>query len=73
MADPFDRTSPGAKRLAAAHLRAQAGRVPTDIVLNEDVVDLEGRRMLRAGTRATVDAGLADGLVERGAAALVSD
>lgn len=46
----------------------QAQSRPTEILLTEDVLDLAGERTLKAGDRATVGAGFADGLVGRGAA-----
>jgi hypothetical protein len=64
----FDPSSPGAVRLAEAHLRARAQRAPTEILLDEDVLDLDGQRTLDAGNRVTVDAGLAEALIARGAA-----
>jgi hypothetical protein len=67
---PFDPASRGAQRLARTALRVRESRTPTEILLVEDVLDLDGHRTLRTGERATVDRWVAVALVERGSGAL---
>jgi hypothetical protein len=64
----FDRSSSGAVRLARTHLRAQAQRSPVAIVLEEDVLDLDDRGLMDAGSEVTVHSALAEALIARGAA-----
>jgi hypothetical protein len=69
---PFDIASPGARQLARMAVRIREGGMPTEIVLIEDVLDLDGGRTLSSGQSATVPRWLAEALVERGAARLAS-